>query len=795
MGIEDISVRGSDRDTEASDSLVDSAEPKSSAIILEALQDAERAFSPYLTYCKTVDTAYSLLGSAPVATEWEDQAFSLFWASMEILKPAIYARPPKPVASPRFKDGGELEKTVADLIERSLESTFDRAGMDDTMLGCRDDLALTNRGVAWVTYEADERGKRIVPEHLDRSDFLHEPARKWADVGWVARRAWMTRKEMRKRFKGDAHLDAQYESRADKMDEYGQMEASAKAGVWEVWSKVDNRVYWVTEGVKTILDDDEPHLNLFNFFPCPKPAYGTLKRRTLIPVPDYSRYSYHLHKINVLTGRIYVLLDQVKLKVLIPAGGDIGQAVQTALEAKDDQIVIPVPAAAFTGVTAGNLMMTLPLAEVATAIQGLIEARGQLIQDFYQLSGISDIMRGATEAQETLGAQQLKSQYGSVRVQDKVDELQRLARDVAAISSEIMAQNFDKQALLDLSRMTIPTKADIAKRIKDNKEAAGKAMEAAEEELKEAAGQGGDPQALKAAAQQKLAATMKPFQQNAEALASMVPIEDVMDMLRDAKARNLVIDIETDSTVLTDELAEKQSRSEFLGAFNAAAGSVMALMQAGEAGAKLAGGIIKFALAPYRANRELDELIDGFIEQAPQMAAMMGQGQGGEAEKALAEANQKLAEAELQKAQAAVAKVQADTAKAQQEIQLRAAEAAKKAEADDRRIVLELESTKGNIAETGARIKKIDADIELAFAKLGIERHREGREDIKTAADIQGRQEDRALATHDRQRQAFESDRQAAMGDRQQAFSERQGERADARADRQQDFAERQPAQ
>ena len=38
--------------------------------------------------------------------------------------------------------------------------------------------------------------------------------------------------------------------------------------------------------------------------------------------------------------------------------------------------------------------------------------RKQIIEDIYQIMGLSDIMRGATDPQETLGAQQLKTQYG-----------------------------------------------------------------------------------------------------------------------------------------------------------------------------------------------------------------------------------------------------------------------------------------------------------------------------------------------------------------------------------------------
>lgn len=450
---------GSEYDLEPADTLENEREPDSSAVVLEALEQSERAFASYQRYCVAVDAAYSPATSRAYLAEINDNEMDIFWASMEILKPAIYAKPPKPIAGPRFKDGGPVEKTTAELIERCLESVFDRGNIDEVMLGIRDDLALTNRGVAWITYETDQKGggQRICIEHLDRTDFLHEPARKWADVGWVARRGWMTRTEMRKRFydqSGDAYLKADFIVRTEDRDN-GSVDGSEKAGVWEVWSKVDDKVYWVSKGCDVILDEDEPHLNLTGFFPCPRPAYGTLQRRSLLPVPDFRRYDSHLAQINALTERIYVLLNQVKLKVLIPAGGDVGEAVETALNSEDDRIVIPVPAAALTGAGVGNLMVTIPLTEIATTIQGLIEARGQLIEDFYQLSGISDIMRGATEAQETLGAQQLKSQYGSVRVRDKIDELQRIARDIAEISAEIMSANFSQKTLLDLSRMTI----------------------------------------------------------------------------------------------------------------------------------------------------------------------------------------------------------------------------------------------------------------------------------------------------------------------------------------------------
>src|SRR3546814_9957353 len=56
------------------------------------------------------------------------------------------------------------------------------------MLSVRDDMALLNRGVLWVTHE-DEDGNAVCTEWLDREDFAHDPARCWRDVSWVARRA------------------------------------------------------------------------------------------------------------------------------------------------------------------------------------------------------------------------------------------------------------------------------------------------------------------------------------------------------------------------------------------------------------------------------------------------------------------------------------------------------------------------------------------------------------------------------------------------------------------------------
>lgn len=788
--------------------------PRSSARVLAAIKKAERAFNNWQSICDTIDDIYAREdgrgGNAgyvgPGDGQWTDPEYDLFWSSMEIMKPAIYAKPPEPVVSPQFKDKRKLQSTTAELLERAAKSSFDRGGIDDVMLGVRDDLIFYNRGQIWLTYETDEKGggQRVCQEHLDRKDFLHGMARKWVDVPWAARRAWLWPKDARKRFSkksGDAYKDAKRST-----GEGEDKENKGKIAVWEFWDKERNRVYWAAEGVSVLLDEGEPHLSLKGFFPCPKPAYGTLKPRTLEPRPDYIRYAAHFGKINSLTRRIYALLDMVRMKGLIPAGGDIGDAVESAMKDDDNAaLLIPVPAAALIQGSTGNFVQWLPLEQIAAAITGLIEARRELFGDFDRLSGISDIMRGETEAEETYGAQKLKSQYGSVRVREKIDELQRIARDVTEIAAEIMAEHFSKETLLEMSQMEIPSKADIQKRIKEIEGAAREELEGLAKKAKEMIGQAQqsgqqvDPQQAQQQFEQAKQQAITKFSSALQQASDQVPIEDVMKLLRDQKARGFAFEIATDSTIMTDELQEKASRNEFLTVFSSATQGLIQLAGLGEPAAKLAGGVLKFTLQPYRVGRELDALIDDFIDAAPEMAARAQGDQGNEDQQALAEAQNKLADAEMAKAQAQTMKVQADAARDQAENQRKFAELQAKYEGEAEKLRQQAEANMVKAEEMVAKVDLIRAQTMKALADAGVAIDSQALDEFKSLKDIEFRERDQSMqaagmvADHAvRSRDGDRADRGEERADRQQSFSEQQGGRAEDRADRQQELAERQ---
>lgn len=767
----------------------DEGESKSSKIVLDASEKSQKEFRDWQAICDDIDDIYSRRDKNSTSllslSGWHDAELDLFWASMEILKPAIYAHAPKPVVSPQFKDRRAVKNKTAELLERVLISALERSDIDNVMFEIRDDLIFTNRGVMWLRRE----DQKLCFEHLDRNDFRHEPARKWSEVGWVARRAWMTQKEMKERFKkdsGDAYLQANLTERRDNDHTTNQAtEASKKASVWEVWHKADKKVYWVSEGVDVFLDSGDPHLKLREFFPCPRPAYGTLARRTLVPVPDYERYAAHFSKINTLTSRIYLLLDSVKMKGLIPAGGDVADAIHELIASDDDKLLIGVPSASLKG-DMGTFVQWLPIAEIATTIQGLITARGQLIEDFYQLSGISDIMRGATEAEETLGAQQLKSQYGSVRVRQKIDELQRIARDAVRIAAEIIAENFTKETLLDMSQLEIPTKADLAKQVKGIEEAAEQELKALADKAEEAmqSGQIQDPAQAQEAqqqfeqAQQAILAKYAPMLNEAK---NAVPIEDVMKLLRDDKARGFAFEIEDGSTIWADEAQEKQSRNEFVTTFGTAAASMQSLVATGPEGSELAGDLLKFQLAPFRTGRELESKIDAWIDA---MANRPPVQEGGESED-MAAANMELAKAEKLKADAAMESVkaramqaQADNERKMAELQFKAQESAAKLQGENEKLRLQMSKQEqefaAKMAELDAKQNLMQAQTAEILNKIGLDVRKQDLAEYQEARAVEQTQVDTSLKIASEERANRQQTVSEVQGERQMSIAERQ---------------------
>lgn len=627
-----------------------SVEPQASDAWLNLIEDSEKKFEDYNKIADEIDDIYAKLER--LASDSRDRQFQLFWSNIDVLKGTIYARTPVPVCTPKFKDRLPINRITAEILERCTVAMFDEVKIDQLMRMLRDDLIIDGRAVAWVRLEEQVKGgkkqKKICIDFVDRRDFAHDPARNWRETGWAARRGWLTIDQMRERFAAtskDAYKDAIYNVQK-KDNPLAAVDPREKCAVWELWSKEHDKVVWVSEGVDVLLDEGKPHLDVEEFFPTPEPIYTTLQRRSLVPVPDMLYYRDQLEEINLMTARIHALSYSLQVKGFYPSGGEIGEAVETALKANDNRrTMIPVKNWAAFG-SGGDVIIWLPIEMIAKTVVGLIEARRQVIEDVYQIMGLSDIMRGQadTGGAKTATEQNIKAQAGSVRVREKQNGMARYARDLAVIAAEIMAENFPKERLLEMSQMQVATDAEVEKQVHD--------LDGAKKDLLKSVEQAKQRPEVAQMAQQNPQAAQAMLQQVQQQVAEIdgqiaktrqtVTIEQVMKLLRDQRLRPFILDIETDSTIQPDEDAEKQRRSEFMQVFSQASASLGQMVQLEPAFAPLAGQMLKFALAPFRAGRELEGAIDEFVEQMTQKAKQPRPNP--EAEKLKAETQVKMAD-------------------------------------------------------------------------------------------------------------------------------------------------------
>ncbi|MEH7837224.1 hypothetical protein V7796_16015 [Rhizobium laguerreae] len=601
----------------------------------QELERGQRYFKSWIDRCTKIEKIYLQQADQANAAK---RRFPMLWANISVLQPAVYARVPQPVVERRFKDSQPVARMASELVERNLAFTADDADLDSLMRAVRDDFLLCARGTVWLRYEADFEpldigvepsnapvldmqgddggptaeqitDERVCLDYVHWSDFLHSPARRWKDVTWVARRVPMTDEEFDKRFpEGRASLAANGAGSNHGTNQTERAQNEGKTYVWEIWCKSENYTVWIAEGSPVALEVSEPPLKLARFFPCPRPAFGTLSTSSLIPVPDYVYYQQQCDEIDMLTKRVNKLTDQLRLKVFYPSGdGSVSPAIEKAMRPENDTVMVPIPEwAAFTDKGGSNAIVTLPIDEVQKVIVACIEVRKQLVEDVYQITGISDIVRGDTQASETATAQRIKSQWGSIRIRDRQAELARFARDIVNLAGEIICDQFQPETLMLVSGIQLPTAAQ-----KQQVQMQMQQQQMAQQQAAMRAQQMGQP------APPPQPPQLPPEMQK---MMEQPTIDEVVQLLRNDSVRGFRIDIETDSTIEPDEDAEKQRRMEFVqmvGGFMQQAG---AIAQQTPMLVPVMVETLLFAARGFRAGRQLENTLEQVGAQLSQSA-------------------------------------------------------------------------------------------------------------------------------------------------------------------------------
>lgn len=430
--------------------------------------------------------------------------FNILWANTQVQFAAMYSARPKPDVRRRHRSKDDIGRAVSTALERAIEWSMDSGYDFDRM--CEKlvlDYLLPGRIVARCKYhpffkvkttetmlaeEPEELGERETVEqrefdgipyfvvktefddlvaeevrayHVPWDQYRQAPADCWDDVWWIAYgNNFLTLDEIKDQF-GEEFDDVplEYSDQPENMEGTEDTEIK-KAQVWEIWDKEQKKVYAVVKGYgKVLMEVDDP-LKLNDFYPGPEPAQMIETPNSMIPLPEYTMYQCQAEELNTVTRRIEKLADAMKVKGFYP-----GESVANMnnLIQSDETMLIPVDDWAAHAEKGGlsGMIDWMPVKDIADTWQRLIIHRQQIIASIYELIGISDIQRGASDPRETRGAQQLKANYGARRLIPKQQRFQRFIRDLLRIKAEIMSEHFRPETLSRISGVQITPEMEV----------------------------------------------------------------------------------------------------------------------------------------------------------------------------------------------------------------------------------------------------------------------------------------------------------------------------------------------
>lgn len=511
------------------------------------------------------------------------QMFNILHSNVEVLSPALFARIPKTVVERRFKDNDPIALLASLACERATQFQLD-IQKERLIFGGRavvKDRLLPGRGVMWGRYEAqfqetDNEGasgadkgpevadeaveadevepgsqeivapnsERIIWDYVHWKDYLEAPARTPFEVRWRARRDYLTRSQLVKRFGEDIgrRVSLQADGRKDKNLSDEEREFLRQAEVWTIADKEGNQTIWVSDGYKDgPLDVQPDNLHLSGYYPLPDPLLATTTTDSSYPIADFVIYARMADELESVCQRESAIMECIR--VVGAHAAALNDKIKNITEL-DDGATFPIEnwqQFSERGGIAGAINW-FPFDQAVAALPSLREYKAGLLNDIGLITGIADIAQGSTDPNETADAQQRKSHWMVAKLRNKAEDVQRFWRQICSITAEMI---FEPGLFSD---ETISLMVGVSQ--------------------------------------------MTPEQQQ--------NWPNALALLRSDRLRTFRVDIQTDSTIAVDEEIDQQSRMAYLGAINQLVGNIQSVAQFRP---ELMGPMIDSAMFAIRAFR------------------------------------------------------------------------------------------------------------------------------------------------------------------------------------------------
>lgn len=402
---------------------------------------------------------------------------NVFWSSIETLKPFIYFRPPVPYVARKEKNENPILDAACRILEKALNASLESQDFDGVIKYARNDYLLLGLGLTYekvnpvfkqvMVEDIDESGEKVLVKtdvledvfistnYIDPKKILIDDmrVRVWEDVDWVAQKIEMTKAEAAAQFGYEAAIRL-LKNPAD------LEEREREICVYKIWDKKSRKIIYLSKEVPDeFLRTDDDVLNISGFFPFPKPVFATLANEGVIPVPDYVQIKCLLDELDGVNARMQLVQQALKV-----SGAYDGSFPELANILNKDVTLVEISDFDKLRDKGGisGIMEFAPIGQYVTTLQALAERRKMLLEAVFEITGVSDIMRGTSLPNETATAVTKKTNFGTLRNQERQNDFQRFVTDILKIKAELICEQMPAPKLAEFGGQIEPQYLDEA---------------------------------------------------------------------------------------------------------------------------------------------------------------------------------------------------------------------------------------------------------------------------------------------------------------------------------------------
>lgn len=450
------------------------------------LEQAKKAFEDFHKYALEANQRYLDDDKSADNQFMTPRRLPLFHSNVTTIMSNLYAKIPKAEADRRFFDpADDVARVAAEMMSRVINNDLNDPSDNskDVLKDILQDNRIGGLGLARFRYkpkfepnpeynpevpvEGVEAERKVSeccePVYTYWKDVLWAPCRVWSECRWVAFRSYMTKEQVAERFGEEIAGLIPYARKGDQAvtgtNDVEVVRTVPEAEIWEIWDKEKQQTLWYVKGYSQFLDVEDNMLGIKEFLPTPRPFAENITTTKFIPRPDYALHKHLYAEIDELETRIAFLTRACKA---VGVYDSTAKEMARILQESTENEMIPIDNFAMFTQQGGlkGVMEWIPTESLARALEICVQQQQLRINQLFQVTGMSDIVRGqATDTGATATEQKIKAQFASTRIQSVQERFAEYVTDLMNIKVSLIRKHYDPETIIKLSNiMATPDK-------------------------------------------------------------------------------------------------------------------------------------------------------------------------------------------------------------------------------------------------------------------------------------------------------------------------------------------------